>query len=382
VRYTTIRQDAAERVAMSTRRYVLDNPAMSSAAAWRWEALGARALPVIRELYDEPQELPRLAALRAGARLDDPLVTPHLIEMAESGSADARRRAIKLLTGMGTDPRIDLALQELLNDDDLEVRLAAYEVVVGRAGPAVHRFVVGDKFVVDVVASNQPMIYITQAGMPRVAIFGIDLSVKIPLTVTTWSRRFMMMGDGEDEQVEVYYRPPDTSQGVTHLVDARIAELVRFLGRTTTPDNPLPGLGFSYSEVVGVLHQIWRQGYLEADFRPEQDRILASDRSSVTQTLAGPSRRWPMSCSARRNGRCSSRTRGAGPPARRRTGRHPGPGSVAVGPIGRKQRCDSPLRANLRPRAGSRPQRPPADAAGQGHPGRVQIVRRPHRFPV
>jgi flagellar basal body P-ring protein FlgI len=91
VRYTTIRQDAAERVAMSTRRYVLDNPAMASAAAWRWEALGTRALPVIRDLYDEPQELPRLAALRAGARLDDPLVTPHLIAMAESGSADVRR---------------------------------------------------------------------------------------------------------------------------------------------------------------------------------------------------------------------------------------------------------------------------------------------------
>jgi hypothetical protein len=296
VRYTTIRQDAAERVAMSTRRYVLDNPAMASAAAWRWEALGTRALPVIRDLYDEPQELPRLAALRAGARLDDPLVTPHLIAMAESGSADVRRRAIKLLTGMGTDPRIDLALQELLNDDDLEVRLAAYETVVERAGPSVHRIVVGDKFVVDVVASNKPMIYITQAGMPRVAIFGIDLSVQTPLTVTAWSRRFMMMGDGEDEQVEVYFRPPDTTLGVTHMVDVRIAELVRFLGRTTTPDKPLPGLGFSYSEVVGVLHQIWRQGYLEADVteRPEfGDADLGGPESPVADELQRtPERPW------------------------------------------------------------------------------------------
>ncbi|MHC4080683.1 MAG: flagellar basal body P-ring protein FlgI [Planctomycetota bacterium] len=276
VRYTTIRQDAAERVAMSTRRYVLDNPAMSSAAGWRWEALGPRALPVTRDLYDEPQELPRLAALRAGARLDDPLVTPHLIAMAESGSAESRRRAIKLLTGMGIDPRIDMALQELLNDDDLEVRLAAYETLVERAGPAVQRFVVENKFIVDVVESKRPMIYITQAGMPRLAIFGSQLSVKTPLTVTAWSQRFMMKGDVEDKQVEVYYRPPDTTLGVTHLVDGRIPELVEFLGRTTTPDKPLPGLGFSYSEVVGVLHQIWRQGYLEADFRPEQDRILAA----------------------------------------------------------------------------------------------------------
>ncbi|MHC4419857.1 MAG: flagellar basal body P-ring protein FlgI [Planctomycetota bacterium] len=276
VRYTTIRQDAAERVAASARRYVLDNPAMASTAAWRWEALGPRALPVIRDLYDEPQELPRLAALRAGARLNDPLVTPHLIAMAESGSADARRRAIKLLTGMGIDPRIDLALQELLSDDDLEVRLAAYETLVERRGPAVQRFVVDEKFVVDVVTSDRPMIYITQAGMPRVAIFGADLAVKTPLTVTAQAQRFMMKRDLDQEQVEVYYRPTDATMGMTHLVDPRIPELVRFLGHTTTPDKPLPGLGFSYSEVVGVLHQIWRQGYLEADFRPEQDRILAA----------------------------------------------------------------------------------------------------------
>jgi hypothetical protein len=276
VRYTTIRQDAAERVAASVRRYVLDNPAMASAAAWRWEALGPRTLPIIRELYDEPQELPRLAALRAGARLDDPLVTPHLIAMAESGSADVRRRAIKLLAGMGVDPRIDLALQGLLSDDDLEVRLAAYETLVERRGPAVHRFAVDAKFVVDVVASDRPMIYITQAGMPRVAIFDADLAVIRPLTVTALAQRFIMKGDLDEEQVEVYYRPPGAAVGVTNLVDARIPELVRFLGHTTTPDKPLPGLGFSYSEVVGVLHQIWRQGYLKADFRPEQDRILAA----------------------------------------------------------------------------------------------------------
>jgi hypothetical protein len=51
--------------------------------------------------------------------------------------------------------------------------------------------------------------------------------------------------------------------------------------------------------VVGVLHQIWRQGYLEADFRPEQDRILAAilrqqrrgmvtERPEFEDVLGGP----------------------------------------------------------------------------------------------
>lgn len=276
LRHTTIRQFAPESVAETIRRYVLENPATAFDAAWRWRALGPRCLPTIRQLYDNPQELPRLAALRAGASLGDPLVTPHLIHMAQSGSTGVRAQAIELLADMGLDPVIDQALRGLLDDPDLELRLAAYDALNQRGDPMIERFTVDDKFVVDVVESDFPMIYIAQVGMPRLALFGRDLSVRTPVTMTTWSRRFMMKGDGGDREIEVYYRPPDAIQGSSHLVDVNVADLIRFLGHSARPDKPLPGLGFSYSQVIGVLHQIWRQGYLEADFKAEQDRVLAA----------------------------------------------------------------------------------------------------------
>ena len=261
---------------MSISRYVLENPATARAASWRWEALGTKSLPVIRDLYDVPQEMPRLAALRAGANLDDPLVSPHLIAMAESASPDARREAIELLADMGVDPTIDRTLRSLLHVADVETRLAAYEALVQRADPSVERYTVGDKFVLDIVASDLPMIYITQVGLPRIALFGMQLEVTRPLTVTAWSRQFMMKGDLGEDQIEIYYRPAGVVQGSSHAVSPRVAEIASFLGHTTLADRPSPGLGFSYSQVVGVLHQIWRQGYLDADFKAEQDRILAA----------------------------------------------------------------------------------------------------------
>ena len=94
--------------------------------------------------------------------------------MARGGSEDTRRQAIKLLANMGPDPRIDRALETLLSDADLETRLSAYDALVERNSPALERFSVDDKFVVDIVPSDKPMIYITQAGLPRVAIFGSD----------------------------------------------------------------------------------------------------------------------------------------------------------------------------------------------------------------
>jgi hypothetical protein len=276
IQHTTIRQAGIERVAATIARYVQENPAVSRAASWRWEALGPRALPVVRGLYDTPAELPRLAALRAGAFLNDPLVTTHLIAMAQSGSLDSQQQAIQLLATMGTDPRIDVALHDLVNADDFETRIEAYEALVERRDPWVGRIDVDGSFILDGIDSTNPMIYITQVGQPRIVIFGMDLAVKRPCMIVIWSGQLMIRGDLEKEDVEIYYRPRGAAQGSTYWVAPRITEIVPVLGRSTIPDDPQPGLGLSYSEVVGVLYQMWRQGYLEADFRPEQDRVLAA----------------------------------------------------------------------------------------------------------
>ena len=276
IRHTTIRQAGAERVAATISRYVQENPAAARAASWRWEALGPRCLPVIRALYDTPAELPRLAALRAGAFLKDPLVSVHLIEMANSASVDTRRQAIQLLADMGIDPRIDMTLRGLLNEDDFETRIEAYEALVLRGDPSIGRILIADKFILDIVDSNKPMIYVSQVGMPRIAVFGTDLSINRPTMMVTWAGQLMIRGDLDKDDVEVYYRSGDLLQGSTYRVEPRIAKLIEIFGQDTAPDNPLPGLGLSYSQVVSVLYQIWRQGYLDADFRPEQDRILAT----------------------------------------------------------------------------------------------------------
>ena len=276
LRHTTIIQSGAEGVAASIRRYLLTNPSMAHHASWRWQALGKRALPQIKDLYDHPEELPRLAALRAGAKLDDALVVPHLIEMAESATPDARRQAIVLLQDMRLNPQIDGALRGLLNDADIEVRLLAYEALVKRRDPYMTRHAVDDKFLLDIVESDKPMIYITQVGQPRIVLFGASLSLEAPITMRAWSNQLMIKGDKGDEQVEIYYRPPNSQEGIINRVEPDLEELVRFFGHQTTIEAPAPGLGLTYGQTVGALHQIWRQGYINADFKAEQDRILAA----------------------------------------------------------------------------------------------------------
>lgn len=278
LRHSTIRLADPEAVAVSIRRVLLSDPSVATAAAARWQALGKRAIPVFKDLYDYPEELPRLAALRAGAKLNDALVVPHLIEMAEAASNDYRVEAINLLAEMQVDPRIDRSLRELLNDAAVDVRLAAYEALVERRDPSLDRIIVdGGKFVVDLIESSRPMIYITQFGQPRIAVFGRDLAIERPVFLSIWSNLLMIKDLEESPYLEVYYRQDAQDiQGEIHRVEPTLADLVPFLGHTTTIERSQPGLGLSYAETVGALYQIWRQDYIDADFKAEQDRILAA----------------------------------------------------------------------------------------------------------
>ncbi len=276
--YTTLRLAGAEANANFIRRSLLANPADAETAYWRWRALGNRALPIIRELYDHSEELPRLAALQAGAKLDDALVIPHLIDLTENTNSRNKLVAVNLLAEMGPNLVIDQALQKLLDEPDVETCLATYEALVKRGSHAIRRFHVDEHYIVDIVECDQSMVYITQQNQPRIALFGRALNIDRPITMQTWSNRLMIRENSEDfDKLDVYYRPHEEDpQGMIYTVSSSLPEFIYFLGHRSSIEQPDPGIGLSYGQTVGALHQIWSQGYLPVDFKAEQDRILAA----------------------------------------------------------------------------------------------------------
>jgi hypothetical protein len=270
-----LRQANAEAVAMSTRRSLLADATVAPNAYWRWCALGNRAIPFIRELYDYPEAIPRLAALRSGAFLSDPLVGKSLRPMAEDGPLAARLEAADLLADLPNDPRNDMALRNLLDEEDTELRLRAYESLVERRDKSIERVKINDKFALDVVPSNQPTIYLTQSGKPRLAILGKNMNISSPVTVSAWNNRLIIRDSEDPKKVEIYYRDLNATTGRIYTVERSLPVFTQFLAHKPTPEDPSPGLGMSYAQTVGALHQIWNKKFIDADFKVEQDRILA-----------------------------------------------------------------------------------------------------------
>lgn len=276
IRHTPLSVDNPEQTAMAIRRALLANPGAAGAASWRWQALGKRSLPMIQDLYEYPEEQPRFAALNTGAKLNDMLAVQPLMQMARtSDSITFRSDAIKLLGRMGVNAEIELGLRELLDDKDVEIRLAAFEALDKRRDPHIVGIEMGRKFILNIVPSKYRMIYVAQSGQPRIVIFGEDLTVKRPMTLFTWGGRLIIKADEGDKFLEVFYRERPEMAQVVDRAKPDVGSLIGYLARRATPDRPESGLNLTYSETISAVHELWRSKYIECDFRAEQDRILA-----------------------------------------------------------------------------------------------------------
>ncbi len=314
------------------QRYVealRSDPGLGEELSWCLQALGTPAIPAVRELYDAGEVVPRLAALRAGAALGDPRAAPYLRELAETGPLNVRTQAITLLGALDAGPTVDVALRDLLDEPELGVRVAAYEALADRASrieslrrqreylsrpiterrfdpsildehrawldlagdriQGIERRNVGDKFLLDVVPVGEPLIYVTQQGIPRVVLFGADLGLVRPLLITAWSDRLMLTSEGETDEVRLFYRDPRTGEGSIYRPGRDLPEIVEFLAHQPTPEDPSPGLGMTYSQVVGAVYAIQRAGGVNAAFATENDRLQAQ-LARAAEGVAAPER--------------------------------------------------------------------------------------------
>ncbi len=292
VRHLSIDQSFQQERARQYVQSMKANPELAGDLAWCLRAIGPPAVPFLREMYDYSQISPRLSALDAGAKLGDMRVLPHLIRIAESGAAGFRVPAIQLIAELPSSEEANAALRDLVNASTLDVRVAAYEGLVKRADVSIDRLVVGDnprypKFFVDLVPANDPLIYITQQGEPRIVLFGgsgagfgarrDSIRLDKPLFVSAWNDRLLLNADAPDAPVRVFYQDVRTGRRVQeNTAPEQLAALLQYLAHTPTPEDPSPGLSLSYSETVGALYEVHRQAGVTALFATEEDRLRAA----------------------------------------------------------------------------------------------------------
>lgn len=262
---------APQEYAVIYTRTLREQPSLATELAWCLEALGEASVTQVRDMYTEPEIVPRMTALQVGARLGDAATSPHLRDVAQTGSGALRTGAIRLLGLLPPDPQINLLLRELLDNDDLAIRVAAYRALLERADVSIRRLRLGEVCEVHVVPAKSHMIFFSQSEKPTLVIFGANLAIERPMLASAWDNRLVMTADYADEPIRILYRDHRSNERIRTEAPADLVEFITFCAHTPTPENPEPGLALGYSQIVGVLHALTTQGAVKAILQPERD---------------------------------------------------------------------------------------------------------------
>lgn len=285
-------------------RYLADvlrqQPDTAESVGLAWRALGRPIVEVLREFYNDPVLTVRLAALEAGAWLDDERASQSLSELAKSDDPAVRTRVAKALIQLPRSIKGARTLKELLDDTEVAVRIAAYESLSAINDPLITsgRVVVADepgtgiKYIIDTVPAELPLIYITQVGVPRIAIFHPDLGFEAPLLARMWNNRLMLSMDPGQDYLNIFYQPFRTESEAPSSVKLKavpdLKTLVYVLGHKPTPEHPSEGLGLTYSQAVDVVYQLSRREHVKAPIEvlasPLAQQIAEYDRANAPVT--------------------------------------------------------------------------------------------------
>lgn len=233
-----------------------------------WEAMGKTILPILRPQYESESALVRSTALTAGARLDDIRAVDPLIEAATLGDEADREAATEalgyMLTRRPDHLRLAGALRSMLDNDNLLVRLAAFEALYKVGDPVIRSRVFEDKLELVMVACEKPLIYVTRSGRPRIVLFDEMLPIDKPAVYIDAGKELMVRADADEEFVNVYYREDGQTKGRTHKIAPAVANLIYLLAHQPSDKNYTPGFNFEYGPIVRILHSMNKAGHIDA----------------------------------------------------------------------------------------------------------------------
>ncbi len=259
-----------KRKATELAEILREQPQYTSEVTDCWKALGKTAIPVLQSLYEDDNLPVRISALDAGAYLGDGRAARFLDELSLHPDPQIRIRVAEALASLPSSIDAADTLTALLDDSDLDVRLAAYESLAQTNSTLINRFDVRDgfdevKFIIDRVPAYKPMVLITQeGGIPRLAVFGDQLGFNAPMFARVWDRRLLLKQAGDSPVLELYYQTPGEVAGETYRLNPTVATLAYMLAHHPTLDRPQDGLDLTYGEVVDAIYQLAAEGHIAA----------------------------------------------------------------------------------------------------------------------
>ncbi len=249
------------------------------------EGIGKPSIQFIRPLYASTNRQVNFYAATCGLHLGDAAAIDVIIRHAKDPHSPFRFQAIRELGESQMPQRASQTLHELLDGDDTQVRILAYEAIRLVDRLAVAQTVVGERpenFILEIVpSSGKPLIYARRTKAPRIALIGGDrMMCRPPLLYSEPGGLVMLTAKAGDSRITIMKKDPAMMLG-PYYAPFSVPILTEFLGANmrTDLDGRLYGLGLDYGSVVAVLYHLCESKAINADMKWEEQ---------ATDELLGP----------------------------------------------------------------------------------------------
>jgi hypothetical protein len=249
-----------------------------------WEGVGRSVLPQIQPLYAHGDTDVSFFAARAGIRLKDPGAVAIIGQIAATPGSPHRIPAIRELGTCGLHQALT-RLAPLLDTDDAETRVAAYDALLNYRHPAIQTIAIPAALdrqlpgvIVDVVASRgPPLIYCRRAREPRIAVFGSKVPVNLPIFYSRADESLTLNATEPRGDITMFCRTRRSRKlSDKIMVPARVDELIRAMATPPVREDgrTFRGIGLHYSLIVQVLDELCSNGSISARFMMEQTPLV------------------------------------------------------------------------------------------------------------
>jgi flagellar basal body P-ring protein FlgI len=222
-----------------------------------WEAMGPVVLPEIRGLYNHDSDDVAYAAARAGAFLGDGPAEQALAMIARQREDAYQLAAVRVLGQLPRSARVSELLRELIDSDQLLLRIEAYRAMLASGDSMVYSQSIRERFILDIVPSKgPPIIYASRLGKPRIALIGQTVRVANPALYLAMRNRLSIASQPDKEGIHVFFRGNDFEPEAQLRMPGELSLLIATLGGEGPRLDNGGRFDFGYGDVVGILQHL------------------------------------------------------------------------------------------------------------------------------
>lgn len=234
------------------------------------EAIGNKSLGKLGDVLNSENEEVRLRAGRCMFNLGSDGGLETLKKIAINKDSSHRVEALEAITTGASRNDASAISRLLLRDEDINIRLAAYEQLRKLDDIALTRKPVARKFYLEqITQTGDRMIYVTRSGQARIVLFGAPILCRDNLFIQSANGEITIDSRPGQKYASVMRKHPKRPTVVGPLRSSLdLGDIIETLCEEPVKrsEQGRIGLGISYTDMIALLKQMHEKGAVEANF--------------------------------------------------------------------------------------------------------------------